>query len=177
MRRQLALITIVLGSCVGCDQVSKQAALRWLREAPPSSFLGDTVRLTYLENRGAFLGMGADWSEFSRWLAFSLAATVLVLGALAFTIRHLSQLPPASRWFDRDRAPALGALLLAAGGIGNLIDRFTRDGAVVDFMNVGLGSLRTGVFNVADVQIMAGVAVMMLFSRSGHWPPASAHPR
>ena len=61
--------------------------------------------------------------------------------------------------------------LLVSGGIGNLIDRVFRDGLVVDFMNLGIGStLRTGIFNVADMAIMAGIFMllgMQLFVRGG----------
>jgi signal peptidase II len=35
-------------------------------------------------------------------------------------------------------------------------------GSVVDFLNVGIGSLRTGIFNVADMAIMLGVALLLL---------------
>ena len=35
-------------------------------------------------------------------------------------------------------------------------------GSVVDFLNVGIGPVRTGVFNVADVAIMLGVGTVML---------------
>jgi signal peptidase II len=37
-----------------------------------------------------------------------------------------------------------------------MIDRIRFDGRVFDFLNVGIGGLRTGIFNVADVAIMAG---------------------
>jgi len=84
----------------------------------------------------------------------------IVLGvALLFVVRRIRQahdLPLT--------VPVWGALMLAAGGVGNLIDCFYRDGAVVDFMNAGIGSLRTGIFNVADVQIMAG-AVLLAFAQ------------
>jgi signal peptidase II len=55
----------------------------------------------------------------------------------------------------------LGLTLLAAGGASNWADRVVH-GRVVDFLNVGIGSLRTGIFNVADIAIMAGV-VMLLY--------------
>jgi signal peptidase II len=48
-----------------------------------------------------------------------------------------------------------------AGGASNWLDR-AATGRVVDFMNVGLGPLRTGIFNVADVAIMCGAAVRVL---------------
>jgi signal peptidase II len=54
--------------------------------------------------------------------------------------------------------PALGFALFVAGGVSNWIDRITQ-GRVVDFLNVGAGPVRTGVFNVADLAIMVGVVV------------------
>jgi signal peptidase II len=53
----------------------------------------------------------------------------------------------------------IGGILFIAGGTSNLVDRIAR-GNVVDFMNVGIGSLRTGIFNVADVALMVGVVLV-----------------
>jgi signal peptidase II len=36
------------------------------------------------------------------------------------------------------------------------------DGQVTDFLNVGIGSVRTGIFNVADVVVVMGLAVLVL---------------
>lgn len=41
-------------------------------------------------------------------------------------------------------------------------DRLLHEGRVIDFMNVGIGSLRTGIFNVADVCITIGVLLLVL---------------
>jgi signal peptidase II len=49
-------------------------------------------------------------------------------------------------------------------GIGNLIDRLFNNGFAIDFMNLGIGSLRTGIFNVADVFVITGAAIFMLSS-------------
>jgi signal peptidase II len=57
--------------------------------------------------------------------------------------------------------PALGLTLFIAGALSNWIDRVLR-GSVVDFLNVGIHSLRTGIFNVADVAVMVGVALVAL---------------
>ena len=51
--------------------------------------------------------------------------------------------------------------LLFAGGVGNLIDRVTSGGSVVDFINLGIGPVRTGIFNIADVAITVGVLVLL----------------
>jgi signal peptidase II len=53
--------------------------------------------------------------------------------------------------------------LVCAGGIGNLIDRFSW-GYVRDFLNVGLGPIRTGIFNVADAAMMAGCFLVLFIS-------------
>jgi signal peptidase II len=61
--------------------------------------------------------------------------------------------------------------LIVGGGVSNLIDRLRYGGYVVDFLNVGIGPVRTGIFNVADMAIMVGV-VMWAFS-DRFWTPKS----
>ena len=55
----------------------------------------------------------------------------------------------------------LGAALIVSGGAPNWIDRVAT-GSVIDFLNVGIGPLRTGIFNVADVAILGGVGLVVL---------------
>jgi signal peptidase II len=83
-----------------------------------------------------------------RTVVFIVATGVLLTGLLTFGLPN--------------RVGGLSALVLAlfmAGGFSNLVDRVLR-GSVIDFLNVGIGHLRTGVFNVADVAIMAGAALL-----------------
>ncbi len=63
---------------------------------------------------------------------------------------------------DLGRPQMLAVALLLAGGIGNLLDRVFHGGLVIDFLNMGIGPLRTGIFNVADMAIMAGFALLLL---------------
>ena len=66
---------------------------------------------------------------------------------------------------DRLNAQAVTVLtLMFAGGVGNLIDRFTNNGSVVDFLNIGIGPLRTGIFNVVDIAVF--ICAMLLFFAS-----------
>jgi len=51
--------------------------------------------------------------------------------------------------------------MFVAGGLSNLVDRIAM-GRVIDFLNIGIGPFRTGIFNVADVAIMAGAAIMLI---------------
>lgn len=77
----------------------------------------------------------------------------LGLVGLAFFLFFVKEIPPLS---------VISWSLVLSGGIGNLLDRLLHDGRVIDFMNVGIGSLRTGIFNVADVCIMIGISLVVL---------------
>ena len=146
--RVLALLLVL--TTVGCDRVTKHLATETLADKPGRSYLSDTVRLEYVENPGAFLGLGSELPEWARSVLLTAGAGV---GLLVVAVTALKL-----QWTG---APFLGAVLIVAGGFSNLIDRVIR-GSVVDFMNVGIGPLRTGIFNVADVALMAGVVLIAL---------------
>jgi signal peptidase II len=55
----------------------------------------------------------------------------------------------------------VGLALIAGGSIGNLIDRLANGGFVVDFINVGAGEVRSGVFNMADIAVLTGALVLL----------------
>jgi signal peptidase II len=146
---QLLLVTAIV-TTIGCDRVTKRIAVETLAGGPERSFLADTVRLVYAENTGGFLSLGADLPKRVRTGVFTVATGVMLIAFVTAGIQ--------SRW---DVWSVLGLTLLAAGGASNWADRVVH-GRVVDFLNVGIGSLRTGIFNVADIAIMAGV-VMLLY--------------
>lgn len=56
--------------------------------------------------------------------------------------------------------------LICGGGIGNVLDRWICGGYVRDFLNLGIGPVRTGIFNVADAAMMAGCVLALFTSRS-----------
>ena len=68
------------------------------------------------------------------------------------------------RW-DVSLVVFLSGAFILAGGIGNLIDRATQNGLVTDFLNVGIGPVRTGIFNVADMAVTFGVIVFIIATR------------
>jgi len=146
---RLALTLAVL-STIGCDRVTKHAATTFLSGLPSRSYLADTVRLGYVENTGGFLSLGAGLPSAVRTGLFTVG-TGLLLCMLVFI---------AIRW-NWDRLSKLGLALFVAGGASNWVDRVAQ-GSVVDFLNVGVGSVRTGVFNVADVAIMLGGVVIVM---------------
>ena len=149
---RFALLGIVLVTCVGCDQATKQYAIENFKGQPPLSYLGDTFRIQYAENRGAFLSLMADLSpEVRFWVLVVANSVVMLLVAAYFFLAN-----------EIDRPSLVAVALIVAGGIGNLIDRVRFD-FVVDFMilDTGIGPLRTGVFNVADMAITAGFLILL----------------
>ena len=146
--RRLLLLCLLLTATAGCDRVTKHLALTTLAGHPEQSFLGDTIRFEYHENPGAFLSFGATWRPETQRVVFQLANAVFLAGIAVVALRSWSRLA------------ACGLMLIFAGGVSNLIDRVTV-GRVIDFLNVGIGPLRTGIFNVADVAIMAGIALLV----------------
>lgn len=156
MRTRLLLLLVVLVPCIACDQASKALAVTHLKGAP--ALVLDSApllaQLVYAENPGAFLGLGRALPDGLR-VAFLAVGVALMLAAMTgcATTRPIT----------------LGLALLIAGGAGNLIDRVARPGGrVVDFAQLGvqLGplDLRTGVFNVADLAIVAGAFMLAFIS-------------
>jgi signal peptidase II len=52
---------------------------------------------------------------------------------------------------------------IIGGGIGNLTDRLFNEFTVIDFMNFGIGKIRTGVLNVADISVTFGIIIFIIF--------------
>jgi signal peptidase II len=150
------LLLLAIAATIGCDRVTKHVAATTLAGTPAQSFLADTFRLEYLENSGAFLGLGARWPRPVRVAIFTIGNGLFLI-AVSVTALRL-------QWSGLALA---GVALFVAGGVSNLLDRLAY-GSVIDFMNVGIGSVRTGIFNVADMAIMAGVGLALLgASRAG----------
>jgi len=147
--RALALFALIVAT-ISCDRVTKHFASIALDGTPRQSFLGDTVRLDYTENTGGFLGLGADWPPVVRAGVFTVGTSLMLLAAVAIGIR-----------MRVSGAEAVGLALVCSGGVSNLVDRLVR-GTVIDFLNIGLGPLRTGIFNVADMAVLAGIAVFVV---------------
>jgi signal peptidase II len=93
------------------------------------------------------LSVGDGLEPGLRAAIFTVATGAMLLALIVVAVRRR-----LSGW------PALGLALFVAGGLSNWIDRVTQ-GRVVDFLNVGVGPFRTGVFNVADLAIMVGAVV------------------
>lgn len=137
---------------IGCDRLTKDLAKEHLMDQAPITYLHNTVVLEYVENTGAALSLGDSLPKpVSFWLLSVLPLLFLVI-LFVYAIRKADAL---NNW------KLLAFSLIFAGGLGNIIDRIAFDRHVTDFMNVGIGNLRTGIFNVADMCVTTGVIVLL----------------
>ena len=146
--RRLVLISALFFSTIGCDQVTKVVARDAFRVQSPLSFFGDVFRIQVAQNPGAFLNLGAGMHAQARFWVFTVGVALMLAACLALLLWRKSM----------DKILTIGLTLVVAGGVGNLIDRILY-GSVTDFLNLGVGELRTGIFNIADMAVVAGVLV------------------
>ncbi|WP_455925869.1 signal peptidase II [Pseudomonas putida] len=135
------------------DQWIKVQAL-WMLQSESFRFGGS---MTWLDvalslNGGAFLSMGAGLAAGAKQLIFVVGVGIAVCWAFWWSL---------SRWSASPRR-VIAVYAIALGGASNLIDRVFRDGHVVDYLILNLGTLHTGVFNLADIAIMAGAGALMV---------------
>lgn len=158
-KQRLAWVAGIVIVSVVLDQITKRMAIAWLMGQPPLIYWGDFFRLQYAENTGAFLGLFGEMSATIRTVLLVGFNSVILIAVTCFLF-----LPR-----DITRLVVWALALILSGGIGNLIDRIAYSGIVVDFMNMGLPWVsirgwepRTGIFNIADLAIVAGLVLMIL---------------
>lgn len=129
------------------DQLTKYWATEVLKNGESIKIIGNFLRFTYAENRGA------AFSILQNQRVFFLIITIImliILGIVYFTNRNLSNL---SR---------LSMAMIAGGAIGNFIDRY-RMGYVIDFIDVRFGTFYNfPVFNIADSFVVCGTILMVI---------------
>ena len=141
MKRIVMVVVTVL--LVVLDQLVKYWARENLISAGRVVVIEGVLGLRYATNAGAAFGIlqGARW--------FFVAVTILVLGVIVWYEFKL----PQARKFLWIRVPMV---LMAAGAIGNFIDRLLA-GYVVDMFEFLFISFP--IFNVADVLLVAGMII------------------
>ena len=129
------------------DQVVKKVVTIVMDLGESVDFLGSVVRFTRMANTGAAFGMMKG-----RSLVFIVISAAASIAIIAFH-REIAKMRSLER---------LAFGLILGGAVGNLIDR-VRVGAVVDFIDIGVGSLRWPAFNVADSAITIGVVILAFY--------------
>ena len=139
------------------DQVSKVVVEREMALYSSHPILGNFFRLTYIQNKGAAFGLD---------LGSPMLHTVVSIVALGVLAWMFHKLP------TEDVVLRFALVLVLGGALGNIIDR-VRLNAVIDFFDVGIGTLRWPVFNFADSFVTIGIGLLALgYSRR----PPDSHP-
>jgi signal peptidase II len=148
IRTLLILLVIVIN--IGCDQFSKKMVKRSVLPYETIHVLNDHLTLTRVENSGAFLSAGDSMSKATKQIFLTLIPIVaMVLGLVYLFLKPVSG------------NMLIGLCFIIGGGVGNLFDRILY-GSVTDFLYVKFGIFQTGIFNMADVSIMAGLFIILL---------------
>jgi len=136
-------LTIVL-----IDVATKRVAVSELSPPyVPHDIIGDFLRFTLAYNPGG--AMSLSLGPHSRWWFSLLAIATLLI--LAYMYRQTS---------PDDRLQIASIALVCGGAVGNLIDRLRSPRGVVDFIDIGIGTHRFWTFNIADVGVTLGTAIL-----------------
>jgi signal peptidase II len=145
------LILLLLGINIGCDQVSKSIVRHKIGVYEQYSCLHHHVTLQWVENTGAFLSLGDKLTGPLRMILLN----ILPLLAAVFGLIYILVKP------DINRVTLVGVIMIIGGGFGNIYDRIVH-GSVTDFMHINFVIFQTGIFNVADMSIMAGMFIILI---------------
>lgn len=151
MKQRVLLAAIVVGSIIGLDIITKRWALASLYHGFSQEAFGGYVPLTLAFNKG--IAFGLPLPQAGRWLI--IIATFVVLYVLIDLFRRAE---------PGDWLRLVSVQLVAAGALGNLIDRVRWDRGVVDFIGpIDIGFMHWPIFNIADMAITGG-AIMLAIS-------------
>ncbi len=141
----MILYTAVFLVLLAADQILKFWVTQNLDLYESMPLIPGLVELKYIQNTGGGWSILSDYT----WL-LSLLTSVILVVVLILLVRGIVR-HPLGRW---------GCVLLLAGGLGNLIDRF-RLGYVVDMFNFQF--MNFPVFNIADICVVCGMALAAVY--------------
>jgi signal peptidase II len=127
------------------DQILKAWVVDHYSINEPSPIVGDWFRINFIHNNGGLFGLFQGQAQI-----FALVTLVVVAVLVAIEL--------GSGW--RSWLLTLTLALLLGGAVGNFIDRL-RYGYVVDFADIGIGSNRFYIFNIADSAVTIAIVLML----------------
>ncbi|MBA3851052.1 MAG: signal peptidase II [Chloroflexi bacterium] len=160
--RRWVLFGVVATTVVITDQLSKRwvdAEYALTPATAPTPVLGDLVRIAKGYNDGGIFGLFGDSAAL-----LGLASLAVITLIFVYQVRQGASSGPLL-------SLALG--LLMGGAVGNLIDRIVH-GHVIDFVDMGFGTLRWYTFNVADAAISVAIVLLVALSVLGDRLPGGS---
>ena len=128
------------------DFITKKWMLALLFEIPQQIVVTSFFNLTPVWNEGVSFGIMSSHPQIVRFIIPILAFLVILY--LVSQI-HL-----------QERMQQIGSAIIVGGAAGNVIDRIIY-GKVMDFFDFHIGEYHWPAFNIADIAICAGVAIMV----------------
>ena len=135
------------GLVLVADQLSKAWLVSAISPGEVVSVVGDLVRLVFSQNSGALFGLFKDQA-----ILFGLVS----LGVVGLIVAYHGR-------SDRSSYLSIALGLLLGGALGNMADRL-RLGYVVDWVDIGIGTLRWFTFNLADAAISTAIVMLVLLA-------------
>lgn len=149
-QRFFLIYGLVLFFTIITDQVTKFFAIKLYEAYNELSFFHNFFQFSLIKNYGGFLGIVNVFPDNIRFFLLNVCVSFLLLGCLVYIFWSKSKPTHYST----------PLVFVAGGGISNLIDRLLYDGGVIDFLSIGVGNFRTGIFNLADIYILVGSFVI-----------------
>jgi signal peptidase II len=150
-----ATFTVIAVTVVVADQLTKSWVTSNLEKGSGVSVLGNWLNVVYGENSGILFGMVPQSAT-----AFAIVSLVVIA---LIVVYHQKA--------GRGIVMTVATSLLLGGAIGNLIDRL-HYGAVVDWIDMGIGSWRFWTYNIADAAITTSLLLIFaaaLFPAIAEW--------
>lgn len=156
IKTKLVLITsTVILTNILIDRITKNIASYYLKGEGFVSFLSGLIKITYVENTGAFLSLGSNWPIIVKYIFLIIIPIVFCLYGIYYCV------------FKSDDIKKIVLIsMIIGGGLGNIIDRTIYNFSVIDFLNFGIHNVRTGILNVADLSITFGAIALFFYESS-----------
>ena len=147
-------ISIIIALSIFLDQISKILIRNNVEQYSDIKLIGEYFILTNVENSGAFLGMGSDFSPIMKSVFLIILPIIVLISIIIYVYRDK----------EIDKISLIGFSIIIGGGIGNIFDRIIY-GSVTDFLFIDLGGIfKTGIFNIADLAVTTGMILILLMS-------------
>lgn len=147
MKRASLLVTdfMLFVILVIADQLTKHLAVVQLKNQAAYNLINGILEFNYLENRGAAFGVLQNQKYFFVFVA------LIFIGVIVFV---LIKVPTQKKYYSLN----ILLVMIAAGAVGNMIDRVRYD-YVVDF--IYLVCIQFPIFNVADIYVTTATVILV----------------
>lgn len=147
MKRASLLVTdfMLFVILIIMDQLTKHLAVVRLKNQAAYNLINGILEFNYLENRGAAFGVLQNQKYFFVFVA------LIFIGVIVFV---LIKVPTQKKYYSLN----ILLVMIAAGAVGNMIDRVRYD-YVVDF--IYLVCIQFPIFNVADIYVTTATVILV----------------